>query len=77
MADFILLHTLGCHLCEDAEALLCQLSINYQKKDIIEDDALVDTYGIRIPVLVHIHSKAELGWPFDLPLLSAFIHDLN
>ena len=67
--EFLLYHTLGCHLCEDAEAILAPLSarlkVSYRKVDIADDDLLVERYGVRIPVLCHVASSAELGWPFD------------
>lgn len=61
--------TTGCHLCEDAEALLKQAqssrAITWQYIDIALDDALVEKYGTRIPVLVDAAGQ-ELGWPFSL-----------
>lgn len=66
--DFFLYHTLGCHLCEEAEAIVrplaTQLQLSYARVDIADDDALVELYGIRIPVLRHCNSGRELGWPF-------------
>lgn len=61
--------TPGCHLCEEAEALLRQAAgaraIEWRYVDIALDDALVARYGIRIPVLLTA-SGQELGWPFSL-----------
>ncbi len=66
---FYLYHTLGCHLCEDAEAIVYPVAIYLQetviKMDIADDDGLIEIYGIRIPVLYHISSGQDLGWPFD------------
>ena len=61
-----LLTTLGCHLCEQAEALLRQAAplAEIVKVDIAEDDALIEAYGERIPVLRY--AGRELGWPFGL-----------
>ncbi len=74
----ILYGTSACHLCEDAEALLLALrdaglAFELQKIDIADDDALVERYGIRIPVLRLAGGEAELGWPFDLQQAADFI----
>ena len=72
---WILYSTLGCHLCEDAMALIkasgCIADI--KEEDIANDDALVERYGVRIPVLQCAESGAELGWPFDAAMLEAFV----
>ncbi|BBL71429.1 glutaredoxin family protein [Methylogaea oryzae] len=53
----------GCHLCEEAAALLQSLSLSARHIDIAGDDGLVERYGTRIPVLRRADG-AELGWPF-------------
>ena len=56
----------GCHLCEEALAL-CEREMpisDIKIIDIVEDDKLVELYGISIPVLEHIESKNTLFWPF-------------
>jgi hypothetical protein len=68
MASSLYLYsTAGCHLCEQAEALLQPLLhaglIQLQVVDISHDEELVRRYGIRIPVLAC--GEQELGWPFD------------
>ena len=67
MRTLILYSTLGCHLCEEAKALLMPLLVRsrwqLQEVDIAEDDDLLANYGIRIPVL-SIPSVGELDWPF-------------
>lgn len=64
-----LLGTRGCHLCDDAEALLQQVAaaraIAWRYRDIALDEALVERYGTRIPVLLADDGR-ELGWPFSL-----------
>lgn len=64
----VLLYTTeGCHLCEQAEALLGQVLPRdwvIQHVDVAEDDELLEQYGERIPV-VSINST-ELAWPFGL-----------
>ncbi|HCH33893.1 MAG TPA: thioredoxin family protein [Oceanospirillaceae bacterium] len=69
--------TSGCHLCDDAEALLVQW-VNFETSDIIlvdiaESDALLARYGTRIPVLYCVDSRQELNWPFDRQMLTQFL----
>jgi hypothetical protein len=73
MPHFILYGTLGCHLCELAEAqlaaLMAQLSVAIEIEciDIAEgdnSDELIERYGVRIPVLRRQRDQSELGWPF-------------
>lgn len=73
-----LLGTSGCHLCEVAERLVRRIApsmgVQVQHTDIASDDALVDTYGIKIPVLRSIAGgKSELNWPFDEESLIAWL----
>jgi len=68
--------TLGCHLCEEAEALLTHLQreglhIKVTPVEIADSPELVDQYGIRIPV-VRV-AERELGWPFTLDTLRNFL----
>ncbi len=70
--------TLGCHLCEDALALLAQYQDAHQSPlelaeiEISESEQLVKEYGIRIPVIKVISNGAELGWPFNRVELADF-----
>lgn len=77
MRDFILYSTSACHLCELAEDILWPLMEQQgrfmQKVDIASDDALLETYGVRIPVLCHPDSGVELGWPFDRSQAQSFV----
>jgi len=75
-----LMGTVGCHLCDLAEQLIVncvdmQAFAVYQV-DIADEDALVERYGVKIPVLVDLASKAELEWPFDEIQLLAFLQSL-
>jgi hypothetical protein len=45
--------------------------------DIADDEALVEKYGILIPVLKRARDGEELGWPFDEELLARFINPLG
>ncbi|SDY96447.1 glutaredoxin family protein [Pseudomonas sp. NFIX28] len=68
--------TLGCHLCELAEAELMPLvehGLMVELVDIAEDEALFEAYSLRIPVLRRVDNGAELGWPFDVEQVVAFL----
>ncbi len=67
----LLYHTDGCHLCEQAEALLQQLGVAFERSDIIHDERLRATYGWRIPVIAS--AGGELDWPFDRQRLEHFL----
>ncbi len=73
MSDVILFSTSGCHLCEEAEALLAQLDVKFLIQDIIDDPLLVEKYGIIIPVVFITTNNTELGWPFGLAELKQFL----
>jgi len=71
MSRLTLYHTAGCHLCEEAEALIlaCLASRGLgaaclEWADIAEDAALLERYGLSIPVLRQEASGRELNWPF-------------
>jgi glutaredoxin len=61
-----LLTTAGCHLCEQAQALIQRAAprLELVLVDIGEDDVLIEQYGTRIPVLRQ--GGRELDWPFSL-----------
>ncbi len=68
MTQLVLYGTSACHLCELAEQLLVEVLIEYPELvvelvDIADDDALVDLYGTRIPVLERSDGRI-LCWPF-------------
>ncbi|OAI91952.1 glutaredoxin family protein [Pseudomonas putida] len=68
--------TLGCHLCEVAEALLMPLvehGLLVELVDIADDQLLFERYGLRIPVLRRCDTGAELDWPFDVDQVVAFL----
>ncbi|MDX9873453.1 MAG: glutaredoxin family protein [Spongiibacteraceae bacterium] len=77
MAHYLLYSTVGCHLCEEAEALLSAWFPHPDRalevRDIAGDDALVERYGVRIPVLQRVADGAELGWPFDADAVAAWL----
>ena len=61
----LLYGTRYCHLCEQAEAVLHAARVTAEYIDIAEDEALLEKYGTRIPVVQRVDSGAELDWPFD------------
>ena len=69
MNKLFLYTTLGCHLCEDAKAILWPLLDNFSltlvEIEIADSDVMIERYGVRIPVIQQEGSEAELGWPFD------------
>ena len=74
MPSLILYSTLGCHLCEQAQQLCVQvLGEAVPEIDIIDDDALYERYGVRIPVLQRQDNGMELGWPFDADAIMRFL----
>ncbi len=82
MTVLVLLGTAGCHLCEQAEELLNSCLLNDSKLiveaiDIAEQDSWQETYAMRIPVVLHPESQHELGWPFNLAQLQAFIEQIG
>ena len=68
--------TLGCHLCEVAEAMLMEFvehGLLVELVDIAEHEDGVEDYGLRIPVLRRVDTGAELDWPFDSGQVVAFL----
>ena len=73
MSKLILLGTSACHLCEQAEELLKQANISYQKIDIAEQEQWQAQYAIKIPVLLNTQYTQELCWPFTIEDIQAFM----
>jgi hypothetical protein len=71
--------TLGCHLCEEALAiiypLLQPLGLELMERDIAASDELVASYGVRIPVVQLEGARRDLGWPFTAADLVAYVAD--
>lgn len=67
--------TWGCHLCEEAEALLRAAGLDFKLVDIVDDEAAFALYRVEIPVLTALceGQTIELKWPFDAAALHRFI----
>jgi hypothetical protein len=67
--------TLGCHLCDQAEALVApvamRLGYRVRNVDIAEDASVPAEFEVRIPVLEH--DGRRLFWPFDEAGLYRFL----
>jgi len=71
--------TLGCHLCDQAYALLEQAGLRVESVEVADDDALLERYGLRIPVVAWGSGatlKDELNWPFDATQLAGWLERL-
>jgi glutaredoxin len=74
--NIVLYAKVGCHLCDDARALLDELAadvaFDLREVDILSDTALYERYKYRIPV-VEIDSAEALEGRFDLADLRAAV----
>lgn len=79
--QIFLYSTLGCHLCEQAKTIVFPVLLKYQfhlnEIDISASDAMIERYGIRIPVLAAAEHTAELGWPFTAEQVDHFFYTLK
>jgi hypothetical protein len=73
----LLLGTDGCHLCEDAQAILIENNIIFDYVDIALIEEWQPQFAMLIPVLYHVESKRYLTWRFDSPALFSFITSLK
>jgi len=70
--------TVGCHLCEEALALLLQAKqaghgFDICEVEISESESLMKNYGVRIPVICFEGEADELGWPFTYAEVVTFL----
>lgn len=66
--------TTYCHLCEQAQSLLLNLpKDSLTIVEIAHDEQLLIAYGVRIPVLQRLDTKAELNWPFNADDIALFL----
>lgn len=58
----------GCHLCDDARAIVLEVAgergLTLEEKNILEDEALLDQYAEEIPVLL-IDDRVHTIWRVD------------
>jgi len=75
-----LMTTDGCHLCEDALAMVQYLfntRIDYQNLfglelvEISDSNSLMQQYAVRIPVL--LVGGSEFAWPFEIQALESWL----
>jgi Glutaredoxin-like domain (DUF836) len=52
MAELLLITRQGCCLCEGLEEKLRQLAVPLQCLDVDQDPALLERYGLEVPVLL-------------------------
>ncbi len=66
--NLILYSTSHCHLCEQAETLLRDISaleaIVWSNVEIADDSRLLQRYEVKIPVLKRLDTESEIAWPF-------------
>ncbi|HLQ25115.1 MAG TPA: glutaredoxin family protein [Acidiferrobacterales bacterium] len=75
MQKLTLYTTLGCHLCDEARALLTATlgpHIQFDEIDISDNRTLMEHYGTRIPLLRR-DTGQELNWPFSAPEIALFL----
>lgn len=76
MKKLFLYTTVGCHLCEQAAALVEGQQIPglvLEEVEISDSEPLMERYAVRIPVLQFQGRDEELGWPFTENELQAFL----
>ena len=65
----LLYGTEHCHLCEQAARIISESvdanAVTVDEIDIVHDEALLQRYATRIPVLKRVGGMDELTWPFD------------
>lgn len=65
-----------CHLCDLALDVLAQAGAPDFESAFIDGDAALEArYGARVPVLLDIAAKRELGWPFDATTARQWLGD--
>ncbi|MBV2129829.1 glutaredoxin family protein [Arsukibacterium indicum] len=75
MPQYILYSTWGCHLCEQAEALLTSSGVEFRVVDIIDDEQLLQQFRVHIPVLAA--ADKLLYWPFDADSITSWLKNIQ
>lgn len=78
MSRYTLYSTWGCHLCEDAEALVKAAGVagELQIVDIVDDEHALARFRVHIPVLACTDAQGAeqlLYWPFDATSLQQWL----
>ncbi|MGB3909874.1 MAG: glutaredoxin family protein [Pseudolysinimonas sp.] len=65
----------GCHLCDDARAVITEVltgfpAVTFDEKSILDDPALLDEYAEEIPVVL-IDGRVHTIWRVDPDRLQA------
>lgn len=63
--------TWGCHLCDDAKALLEHAQVTFTVVDIVDEPEAFAQFRYEIPVVAM--AGALLKWPFDSAMLQQFL----
>ena len=75
MSRVVLWSRPGCHLCEEARAMLERTGVAFEERDIEADDAVFRRYLERIPVVV-IDGEEAFELVIDEPALRAALGTL-
>ena len=70
MAELLLITRQGCCLCEGLEEKLRQLAVPLQCLDVDQDPALLERYGLEVPVLLWRDGGSERELPRVSPRLA-------
>jgi hypothetical protein len=67
--DVLLLGKPGCHLCDDARAIVAEVltefpQVSFAEKSILDDPELLDAYAEEIPVVL-IDGRVHTIWRVD------------
>jgi len=74
MTNLTLFQRDDCHLCDLALDVMARARVpEFVSVFIDDDDALELAYGERVPVLRDEDGGRELGWPFDVATLRAWL----
>ncbi|WP_286272903.1 glutaredoxin family protein [Thalassotalea hakodatensis] len=78
-AEYYLYSSEGCHLCEQALQMCNPFIANGKLSviDIVEQEELVEQYGVHIPVLERLDNGEKLYWPFTPQQINELITEWN
>jgi len=75
MTPLILYGTTDCHLCEEAQRVIYRaLGVSLDITEITDNPDLLARYSLRIPVLRHTATDAEIDWPFGTTEVQQLYH---